>query len=146
MKLNSAVDAPVRTAGTHWPRPLTTVDLGSQADDVLLHTLLSSLRRSLTEELANEDPDPVRRTISLVLAGRYGETHHEQEGLAMTLRGYLMVFIPWSRDAGAADLAAAAQALLDETRTPASCRRALIRLAGASRDLLAVIEPESPRP
>lgn len=122
-----------RSPGSHWPRPLEDVDIRPlpgaryRSDTDTMERLLTALQ-NLPVVTTGRD------AVDLVLTGRTRDA--EVDVLIDTLRAHLTELVPV-----AAQILAQAQSLLDEQPQPGNQRGTAIRLAGASRDLMRLVDP-----
>ncbi|MFJ2217748.1 hypothetical protein ACIQVO_37010 [Streptomyces sp. NPDC101062] len=114
------------------------VPAAAPPDVDLLLRLLDGLRRRF--------PEPSRGEIWLGIARVLASApvrESEVPALDAQFRAYVRLLVPQARTRGADDLAAAAQHLVTKTSGQSS-RGTLVRLAGATRDLMTATEQARP--
>lgn len=123
------------------------------ADTDQLQQLLTSLRAWALQDGCLPTSDAMRRTVALVLDGRHAPADvPDLDVLISTFTQYLAYLVdvlssmPAELPSGAtsvAELADRAAKLLAEERLPGNRRRDVVRLAGATRDLMETVETVS---
>lgn len=152
------VISPDGALGPFWdheapaPAPVPEPARLDPADTDQLQQLLTSLRAWALED-GLPTSDAMRRTVALVLDGRHAPAQTQDlDVLIGTFTQYLAYLVnvlgtmPAELPSGAtsvAELADRATKLLAEERLPGNRRRDVVRLAGATRDLMVTVETVS---
>ncbi|WP_323452103.1 hypothetical protein [Streptomyces yaizuensis] len=143
----TAAPLEVRQAGTHWRKPLGPVDLSPLPGDKCqrlesdqFFAALTSLRAWMLADGEPLNDGSAQQTSSHVLAGRYDRASAaDRDAVAVALRDCVARLIPEAYPTGDYWLVGAAQVLAAETAVPDARAAALMRLAGATRDLLSAV-------